>query len=220
MKKLLKILIVTRHGLSERWWHRLANVLIFGSTILVFLITLALPLDEYRSWSKKYLDVYNFEPEYNSHIGEVVKCNVRGKLTKEDSSIYCNGEEVDKYPIIKKYNKIIRDIMGINGCYGFQPSPDCTRLKLDTIPINPTESEKFESLDREQLIQLAKKTSNFKNLEVKRASKYIHFEIFGYFIFAALLAFGWFVFWQSIIYRALVYVVLGSHFKSALDREK
>jgi hypothetical protein len=60
--KLKSLLIVTRPDIKNTWWHRLSNVLIFGSTAIVFLaVSIGIFSDPY-SWKDVYVQANNYQP--------------------------------------------------------------------------------------------------------------------------------------------------------------
>ena len=70
--KIIKLLIPWREGLEKKWWHRLTNVFIYGSTIIVLTTAIALPFIDQVEWKYKY--TYSFEPSYLVAKGEEIKC--------------------------------------------------------------------------------------------------------------------------------------------------
>lgn len=60
--KILSIFKIPRSELEDRWWHRLFKVLIFASTILVFVLSM-----HWASESFYYYYVFSFDKNYHNY---------------------------------------------------------------------------------------------------------------------------------------------------------
>lgn len=136
LRTVTDLFIVQREGLKNRKWHRLANVLIYGSTVAVFLWQF-LPLENLRGYS------------------------------------------------------IITPNYGVIGTAHEPTAQDISLMVFGTTSLPDT-------LSNEQMILASQ-------VEVKSPWEKVR-DVFANGVLNALV---WFVFWQSIIYRAVVYVILG-----------
>ncbi len=220
MKKILNLILVRRDGIEKKWWHRLANVLIFGSTILLFIGTFLYLWDSLDSFKNYSYTAYNFENGYTEAKGNEIEC----RFHLGDSPITSNvgdkpyvvcGEDysTDIGQFLKKYNDAFRQKFSINDDYCDIKGRDlfgkltneaikCFREKNDISPLSMGSSndkqKQWEEFDFST------------NIKVKRESK-INFGAISVFVGTLLLVtIGWFIVWEAIIYRALVYIIFGS----------
>lgn len=207
----LKFFIVNRDSLPDRWWHRLANILIYGSTILVTLLgALIIFIDS--SYTKHIFTTYNFEPNYMTSPGEEVDCDFSIEYSPITKSVLCGGTPVDGSDVVTRYNKVMREIYGLKNDYCkddirdssgrlTESSLQCSREKYDIIPIE----------SRSGTGGLA--ASNFRLhvlLKVKSISSFLYFEFLKDLSTIIMIMVGWYIFWESIVYRAIIYVIFGS----------
>ena len=71
-KKLKKILIPQVEG-KQRWWHRFVNVLIYGSTVFLFIFFVGLFVGE-KTWEVSHGYIYSFEEGYHGAKGREESC--------------------------------------------------------------------------------------------------------------------------------------------------
>ncbi len=181
--KIKKFLIPWREDLDKKWWHRLANIVIYGSTIFVVIFILSLILTG-SSW-KRINYTYSFESNYNIISGEESVC----KFTKSgffDPIINC-GNIANPTDFLNKYAEAIR-----NGNMLIE-------LKAGSKIYN------------NQLLDKLIDAGKFDNIKVKSSYEIIYSRLFRNFGIGVLLIFAWFVFWESIIYRVILYVVYGKN---------
>jgi len=68
--------------LSAKWWHRLAHVLIWAATGIVFLLSLIIAWDNRTQWVNSY--TLDFEPGYTNAPGEIEPLRYQWQLTDAD----------------------------------------------------------------------------------------------------------------------------------------
>ena len=120
--KLKNLLLVRRTELENKWWHRLANVLIFGSTIVVAIFAIALFVSNSEMWKQYSYPAFNFEDNYSTAKGKEVNCAIHFKPTSVSCGEYAGGKGpyeakynvVDPSDYTKRYNAVIRNKIGQN----------------------------------------------------------------------------------------------------------
>ena len=75
MKKLLNILLVKKPETENKWWHRLFVVFLFGSGVIVFILSIFLTVDSNNhDWITYNPAVFSFEQNYNEAGGKEIFC--------------------------------------------------------------------------------------------------------------------------------------------------
>jgi hypothetical protein len=117
--KILSILFVNRLEIENKWWHRMVNVFIFGSTILVAIFAISLFVSNSEMWKKYSYPAFSFENNYSSTKGKDVNCFIDFKPAGVSCGEYADEKgpyeakyEVDLSDFIKRYNKAIKDEVG------------------------------------------------------------------------------------------------------------
>lgn len=149
--KFLNLLIVRRPELAGKWWHRLANVLIYGSATIVLLLGLVIILSD----PPQYPTIFTFT----------------------SGTQFCT-ELRQSVPIHAP-----------NIIYNSTP----TTLKINA-----------EALSQVQINTLVDNDCGlFSGMSIK-------YSTYAVYVFESLIiSLVWFIFWESIIYRAIVYIVYG-----------
>ncbi len=93
MKKLSKIFIVQRDEINNKWWHRLAQVLICGSTIFLLVGVLIAGLSEWRQSSRE-IGAY----EYN-----------RGYEFNDSGSLFGRNNQKPKFLSVADLAKVVAE---------------------------------------------------------------------------------------------------------------
>lgn len=200
--KLLHIVIPRRGGLENKWWHRLIVVLIYGSTIAVFIyIGVNISINIFRKDFKweSYHYIYSFEKEYNAAKGTEENCDIR----KDENTVYIScGDIKTKTELL---NKIAEskgqgdELVKRRFSYGhFVNRPSLSEL-MDA-------AEKFDN----DMVLNGIKNGDFQNLRVKINSHIRYFEILWPVFLLVVFTILWFIFLYSIIYRTVLYVIYGS----------
>lgn len=178
--KFLELLIVQKPGLNEHWWHRLANILIYGSTILLAILVLGIAYND-PSW-KLHQYTYSFEKDYSAAMGKVEGCSFYGY--DKSSTIFCGD--------LNTASEFLTRYTNARGTY----------------------KEYFEQRAKlgytdEQMLNGANDSGKFDDVQVKDHEIPQLNLLLKQIGLAVLVILAWFIFWQSIVYRAIVYVALG-----------
>ncbi|PIR83007.1 hypothetical protein COU19_02470 [Candidatus Kaiserbacteria bacterium CG10_big_fil_rev_8_21_14_0_10_56_12] len=239
-RKLKKLLFVRRDETKNKWWHRLALVLIYSGAVIggLFFTTLALSelsdLEEYQSYSYSY----SFEQGYEFLDGEEIGCslNIFDSSLPPSFSWRCGSQK----EIIEKYNDFVRGVLVTDEvkqkCVDVPPTSnqtgryiptrerdyvadECRTLLYSTEAIKPGldlsalgVSETIFSSD--QRLFLKDSYEKLKNLKAKRTleawnSGGIVIDVLQMLLVIVVGIIAWIVFWESIIYRTILFVVFG-----------
>ena len=179
---LSQLLLVQRKELESRWWHRLANVLVFGSSILVFffLFIVALFMDSWRQFDY----VYSFEGDFEKSNGEIVNCSFNS-YSYTGPSIYC-GNITNSTDFFNRYT-----------------AARGTQDKL----FEYRRRDEYQSDD--VFMNAAIKDGKLSNIKAKRSSSVVYSRVLKNLGIIVLATFLWFTFLEAIIYRAIVYIISG-----------
>ena len=231
MKKIINIFITRRNEINNKWWNRLFNVLLLGSTIVIFVLSLSVIGITYDNSWVTYSVKFSFEPDYNDATGTEIDCkNSLGFLECEgvDSALYQKQYSdlydksvislqkqfgIDKYDYDncphtayqKPINVLFDKISGKNTTADYPPQLiDCVNKLNSDMKADPSYSQYTDSIKT-----LGTKTSI-------RLTKIIHYPIIiidvALWIFIPLIAvLIWIVFWSSIIYRSILYIIFGKN---------
>lgn len=183
MKKIYRFVFVQKEGLVDKWWHRLVNVLIFGSTVAVFVIYLFLFFSDEFNWKKNIYTAYSFESNYDKAKGKEQNCSFV-TLSSDFISIAC-GDIFNASDFLTRYSKA-------KGTY-----EKLQQLKID------------KNIDEEKILRGGIKSRDFDNIKVKKDTIVLYKDLFIFLSLLLLLLFCWFVFWESIIYRTIIYIIYG-----------
>ncbi|OGY99514.1 MAG: hypothetical protein A2945_01500 [Candidatus Liptonbacteria bacterium RIFCSPLOWO2_01_FULL_52_25] len=176
MKKIINFFIPSLGGVKIQWWHRLCDVLICGSTLLIIIfgtVALSTAIFSYSEWRNYTFAAFSFEPGYESAAGQEVGCDGSGRLFRN-----CGGITVyvgDKIPTEDQFKKAI----------------------------NTMEAQGKEPHEIQGWLD------SFKTFTAKMVTKFDYAKMFGSILVGLFVVIGWFIFWESIIYRTLIYVVYG-----------
>jgi len=194
MYKLARIFIVQRSGLEHHWWHRLANVLIYASAIVVATIIAGLIISDSSSW-KKNIYTYSFESNYETAKGVESNCS----FTANDIGIYdfpsidCGGNLYLPSSFIKRYAASEKDFKSIIAAL------------LNQGLLHPSETNISDGKTINALIR----GKYLENISLKNDVQILFGKLIKQILLGLFVTFVWFVFLESIIYRAFIYIVLG-----------
>lgn len=192
MNKLTRIFIVQRPGLEHRWWHRLAKVLIYGTTGLVFVLIFFIIIFSTSYSSKTY--TYSFQPSYVSTRGEEYPCSF--------SSLNIGFVN---YPVVN-CKGIDTSSKLVNLLEQYQPNTNITDAIAGLRACD--HGGECLSTDAEVVSALANNNS-LVGIKVKELTTIDYLRLSRDFISCLLIVGLWFIFLESIIYRAIVYVIYG-----------
>jgi hypothetical protein len=188
MKKILNFLIVRRPELQGKWWHRLANVLIYGSTIIILFFAIFTSLLIYSFIDHSF--VYSFENDYSNFSGPEQSCYFETVSYYPYYTIDC-GNLVSSDDFMSKYAQTNK------------AASDGKQLMLDGVEY------KGETLHSSQILTGRINGGYLDNISTKEISAVDYLQSFEAIIYILVITIVWFIFWESIIYRALIYIIYG-----------
>ena len=229
MKKLLNFLFVNRQETENKWWHRLFMVFLFGSGILISISSIFLFYNNNHNWITYNPAVFSFELNYDKAQGEEVHCSQNlfscgsTNLSKEDEDRYWASHQISVTNLQKQYGM---DKYDVNSC-PHDSSQNlffivADRISKKTIPtrVFPTQLvncvNKVMS-DMESDKAYSEYQTSLKNLDVNtsfKITKNINYSTIisniASWIFTPIITILiWILFWSSIIYRSLLYIIFG-----------
>lgn len=231
MKKLLRLLLVRQPEGENKWWHRLARVVIYGSTIVVSVFAVIIFLYNSETWKKYSYNAFSFEDNYSIAKGVEVDCTTQVK----PFNAYCNGDALDTSDLVKKYNSMVRKHLSSNTIDQIcptvidmeRPEPGGRRLTpkdISCITIQgnfvPISAEDFYVESGGETIydpHLTDDQAGYLNgiwgkllfLKAKRTIHIVYPVFFKNLSYLLLAVTGWFIFWESIVYKTLLYIIFG-----------
>ena len=209
MKNILKPLVFHRENeLESRWWHRLIKVLIYGSTIAVFSISIIFFINHISSWNNpdpKY--VYSFESKYSKTYGFSKSCTFNPENNTNSISINCGNinqkwsggyygflpDFLDRYARANSYKEefLIKD-------------PECISANINYIGRMKLYCNLVPNY---QLLNQRIEQGEFNNIQAKRII--ILPKLLTNITLMLLIPLLWFFLLKSVIYKAFVYIILG-----------
>lgn len=214
MKKLLKLLLVRRPETKDKWWHRLALVLIYGSTIVgaIFLATLLIS-EEGEYWVSESYTAYSFEQGYATADGKEIDCKFTASNLGDlpPISIFNCGDLSSDSEFLERYSRA-------RGTYDRlqevreekSPSLNLRALgggtrKVEYDNLSSTQKNKVNDKIMVELIQ----SGELDDIKVKRDLSFDYASFFGGWGIYVLLILAWLIFWESIVYRTILFIVYG-----------
>lgn len=193
---------------ENKWWHRLTKVLIYGSTIVIFIFSVIFFANDIWAWSipnSKY--IYSFEKNYSSTLWLPKKCTFDVPNNIISLMIDCgdiseksyNGEYYFLPDFLNRYSKSkqYREEFLAN-----EIDPECeSNLSPTILRYCYQLNVNYNSLNN------AIEQGHFDNIKVKRVLVTPILKTIGVLLLPTLI---WFFILKSIIYRTLLYVVLGN----------
>ena len=229
MKKILNLLLVRRPESKDKWWNRLALVLIYGSTVVVGIcFALLIISDLSGNLVDKTYTAYSFEQNYQTVEGKEVDCNFwvsDFKDLPQTSIIYCgdlssHSEFLDMYTKSQgTYGNLqeIREQRSFsdaatgktkNSLQGYD------RERAKAYVQEKAEGKKStEEVDEEILAQLIQ-GGELDDVKVKRVLSFDYALFFGSLGIYLVIMLGWIIFWESIVYRTILFIIYGRNRKS------
>lgn len=233
--KISGILFVNRLETENKWWHRLVNVFIFGTTILVAILAIALFVSNSAIWKTYSYPAFNFEDSYTTVGGKEVDC----KVSPKPFDIECNGHVVDSSDYTKRYNVVIKKKIGqkvidkicaegkaqqaIQNELGIERlDPEESSCMTLTVNISPIQEDDFPSRINNQVVTYDKYLTSDQVImlrisflesiwgtKAKEVTAIIYPVLLQNLLYVILSISCWFIFWESIIYRTVLYIIYG-----------
>ncbi|MEK7588279.1 MAG: hypothetical protein AAB438_00490 [Patescibacteria group bacterium] len=207
MKKIFEFF--RENELESKWWHRLAKVLIYGSTIAVFVVCVILFFKHIGDWNNpdpRY--IYSFESKYNETFGFPKACKFIPENSEDFLSIECGNisqkwsgghygflpDFLDRYARSNSYKEefLIRDTKcEANNRFSLDNffAPFCYLLPNYDFLNKRIEQGHFDNIEAKRIVILGPLIRNIS------------------LVFLAPIF--WFFLLKSIIYRAVIYIILG-----------
>lgn len=214
---LIKIFLVRRPETENKWWHRLFNVLLFGSGVIVFILTILLNIGtNNESWISYEPIAFSLEPKYDQSTGKIIPCETTMDSTYLGKPVFvmqCKGvtlsyQEAKRYEdlfsseqtrLLKKYglDKYNQDISWIESDADERIS--WLKKSINDRKNDPAYPEYIKALDNLAKVKVSA-SINFGN---------IGNDILYWLIIPIITLISWIIFWSSIIYRSILYIVFG-----------
>jgi len=238
MKRILNILLASITETENKWWHRLFTVLLFGSASFVFIFALSLALGSSNyHWITYHPVAFSLEPNYQQAIGTEFPCDWSFDTTRSDnepavSIIECKGVDI---PITdaRRYGKLydvadekLRQTDGIKQLDDKYVQICKDEVSSQTFPATYTGTltpefiaeikctDRMEKADPAYNQLYSQYQIDLNNSANIKAIQDVHIgTIIGDIsllllipIFSALI---WIMFWSSIVYRSILYIIFG-----------
>lgn len=233
MKKILNILlgllIVHRAEIKNKWWHRLFVVLLLGSSIAVLVSYVVIAVVSFNhAWVSYRPIAFSLEPNYQQAKGKEFSCRndlhaYKISMTEPNINgwgIVCDGvtlSEFDSKRYAKLWSSARQDLENQFGLDKYKYI-ECPSVHGGYIPvINRLHCGASFLLD-EKLADPAYPAFEVaeKNLAHIKVTRDINFglmltDIVLWLIIPLAVLLLWVIFWSSVIYRAVLYVVFGKN---------
>ncbi len=234
-EKVLNILLVRRSETNNKWWHRLFTVLLFGSTIIVFLFSIALINDGYSwsSWITYHPVAFSLEPNYQTAVGKELPCEKTFDFLSDKPLtpiIQCNGialSSLEEDGYIALYDLADKNLEKQFGLDKYNSTNYCSTTPLTGTQLTTTGTQLTKeqiacfrkSIDAEQADPAyAKYQDALKNIAHIKVARDINFgvllgDILPWLITPVIAVTLWIIFWSSIVYRSVLYIIFGKKIK-------
>ena len=201
MKKLLKLLLVRRQETNDKWWHRLSLVLIYGSTIVVAVfLAILLISEESDYWITQSYTAYSFEQGYENAAGEERGCSFRVSARISQSPRFLCGDIESNTEFLDRYTKA-------RGTY--ERLQELRPSDTPNMGIYESAKERAESKTDEEIMAELIQSGELDNIKVKRTTSFKYAPFFGNWGVYILLVLVWLIFWESAVYRTILFIVYG-----------
>ncbi len=227
-EKISNFLFVHRPEIDNKWWNRLFTVFLFGSAIIVFILTVYLTVSSYYPNWVIYGDqplAFSLEPNYQKISGKELPCdlnlfafpvsatepaidgegmNCKGVILSDfDSKRYATLYNSAEKTLEKQYgfDKYFDDSM----CTGGSPSANQT-CEFDSFNKGETAEQADPSYG-----QYLKDYNNLARIKVSETGNLgnIILDVTLWIAIPVLVLVVWILFWSFIFYRTLLYIIYG-----------
>jgi hypothetical protein len=213
-------LVFTREEIKNKWWHRLFTVFLFGSSIIVFIISVSgtIELASYYELNDKVVTYhpvkFSLEPGYQEAVGKEFPCEENYETTTWQMK--CEGVTIPEANAKHYYNLYKIEMNNLLIKYG-----------LDKYDITSCLNEENGFTSREkacvnEVMEARQSDSNYasyvgalKNVDYVKAARDIHgwviFRSIALFVFAPILiTMLWILLLSFVLYRLILYVIFGN----------
>ena len=240
MKKLLNILLVKKPETENKWWNRLFNVFLGGTAIVVLISAFFLTIASYKhDWVTYDPVAFSLEQNYQQADGKELPCKEnldwdnRQANKGPETIIQCDGvtitsSDAKRYGVL--YNladEKLRQTSGVKALSDKFIQMCKDEVSLQTFPttytgtLTPAFIAQIKCVDLKEKADLSytqlytQYQNDLKNLSYIKVARNIHIgSILGDIallllipVFSVLI---WILFWSSIIYRSVLYIVFGN----------
>ena len=189
-------LIVHRNDLTGKWWHRLKNILIYGTSIALIGYFC---YDMYKSsWVEYDYPAYSFEPNYSSTKGKVINCSFMVKERNMDPVIDC-GDYNHDFSFLEA-SLAGDDLRFLKRYFSAKISKKGSYQSYKLL-------QRFQT-DKE-ILKVLINTGALDNIKAKETKTILYAAILNFIIESFLLVVVWFFFWEAVVYRAIIYIIYG-----------
>ncbi len=241
MNKLSNLIFVRREGLEQKWWHRLAQVLIWGSTIVIAVFTFLLFFVG-NSFVHYSYSAYNFQPNFATAKGKIESCTFEKggdpevfNSTKTARVLYnpnspTNGFNPIQFgatPVFTNDGDFYSPEI-ICGDVNFQAYdsnennyPSIKEFLYSYAQYNENSQEHellFNSSGQDEMLIPVDLNivmnggidrGDFSNIQTKRVTHFLLRKFIVSILEFVGIILGWFILWESIIYRTIIYIIYG-----------
>ena len=225
MKKLINFLFVRRPEIENKWWHRLFIVFLVGSGIIVFIITVSFTvINFYPKWVMHGDDPLSFslESNYEKINGKELPCNVDLSAFHISSTepningwgVKCEGVNLSEFDS-KRYAKLYSTAhKNLRTQYGFDKYSDDSICAINDRACQLNIIWKGFDLEKADpsynKFQIEEK--NLTRIKVSAVANFwnILLDIMLLMVVPAIVLTLWILFWDSIIYRSILYIIYGN----------
>jgi hypothetical protein len=223
-EKILNILLVRRPETENKWWDRLFSILLYGSAIIVAILAFFIVFSESNYTWISHPVTFSLEQDYQSVIGKEVVCKETVDTFSESNRlsfiIECPNADIS-YGDEQRYQNLYKTAdKNLQKQYGLD------KYDLSTCSA-PTGSSSSSGLAPSEITCIRTIFANeeadpnyasYQNalaalLKAKVATD-IHYgvivsDILLWLLIIIITFLVWVVFWNSMVYRAILYVIYG-----------
>jgi len=217
MKKILNFLFVRRTETEDKWWHRLFTVLLLGSGAVIFITAMCLNIQSSNHSWISYKPTFSLEQNYKTVGGKELPCSIKmfafevthTEPLRNSDGIKCDGiiiSDFDSRRFAKLYHEEydrLRTGFGLDK-YNFtncQSIKDvaCVDKEISDMNSDPASQKFNEAL------------KNIARIKVERNFDYglMLNDFYLWVIIPTLVFVFWIIFWSSVIYRSILYIIFG-----------
>ena len=239
MKKILKLFSVKREDLKleNKWWHRLFTVFIIASGILVLILAACLTIGSYNLKWVVYGDkplAFSLDPNYEKVVGKELPCEsvIDNSASRLSFIIKCNGvnlshEDSQRYQTLyDAASKYLEQQFGLDKYNSMSCSSSVNPTPTPEGTLND-QFNKIWGITPEQIACVRKAIADessdpaypkyqnaLKNIARVKVSENsnmgaVFFDILLWIIIPIFALLAWILFWNSVVYRLILYVIFG-----------
>ena len=220
--KIKRLIFPTRPGLENKWWHRLSMVLICGTTAVLVVIAIISFVSKIPEWrTSRY--IYSFEPQYSKMLSRSELCDFKVSDGYSDHSVNCgnfyflNSEELISF--LNRYNNTFLDknkyIIKISCVstkslyekYVCDKKPSIQSVTEWVLSQKQGPNDKYIEVVDYPVFNTSIENGEFANIKAKRVIDYD--TLLESIALLVAIPLAWFIFWMSIIYRTMLYIIYG-----------